>query len=199
MFKLGITGGLGSGKSLASEYFARKGAVVFDADVEAKTHLHNSKSLQRKLINVFGNKITSEYDKIDFKLLAETAFANKMDQQILNGIIWPEVYILVEKAAKKALAENADLLVVDAALILEAKYTSLFDKILLIAADREIKIERARARGNLSEEQIYKRIKLQLTDAEKRKLADHTIMNNGTIKQLYSKLGRFYKKIILGP
>ncbi len=196
MIKLGITGGLGSGKSLAAEFFARKGAAVFDADAEAKHHLHNSKSLQRKLINVFGKKITNDQDKLDYKLLAEAAFASKMDQQILNGIVWPEIYILVEKAAEKAQQQNEDLFVVDAALLLEAKFTGLFDKILLIAADREIKIERALARGNLSEEQIHKRISLQLTDAEKRKLADHTILNNGTIRQFYGKLERFARKYL---
>ena len=97
MYKLGITGGIGSGKSTAADFFKKNGAEVFNADREAKKHLKHTKILQNRIIGAFGQKIV-ENNKLSIKKLAEVAFSSKIDQNILNGLMWPEVFILVEKA-----------------------------------------------------------------------------------------------------
>jgi len=196
MFKLGITGGLGSGKSEAARFFSKRGAVVFDADIEAKNHLHRAKSLHKKLVRDLGDGITDHAGNLDFKRLASIAFAHEEKQQILNQIIWPEVKILIKKAAITAEADNTQIFIVDAALMLEAKHGHLYDAILLIACEDKIKIQRALKRGNLSEEQIMRRLKLQMKDVDKRLLVDYIIENNGSIQFLQEQLSRVHSKIL---
>ena len=197
MIKIGVTGGLGSGKTTAARFFASKGAAIFDADYEAKVHMLHSNSLQKKLINMFGNSIRNSRNKLDFAALAAIAFENPLDQKILNGIIWPEVFLLVEKAAQKYESEGTKLFATDAALLIEAKYTHFFDYVLLITADYSTRIKRAHRRGNISDEQIKKRIKLQMTDEEKKPFASHWIENNGSIDQFISNLEAFYSGLSL--
>ena len=98
MFKLGITGGIGSGKTTGANFFHKKGAVVFDADIAAKTHLRNSPALQSRIISTFGPKVCLK-NKLDFKKLSEAAFASPMDQKILNGLVWPELNFIKMSAA----------------------------------------------------------------------------------------------------
>lgn len=195
MYRLGLTGGLGSGKSTAARFFAERGAVVFDADQEAKKLLQTSLSLQKKLIDIFGSRITDSAGNLDFGQLALTAFASEKDQQTLNQLIWPEVYLLIEKADREALSGDTKLFVVDAALLIEAQFLKLFQTILLITADREVRIKRALQRGNLSRDQIEKRMQLQWTDSEKKKFAHHTISNNGTVDEFYDALNLFYASL----
>ena len=97
MYKLGITGGVSSGKTTAAEYFRLKeGSFVFNADKESKRHLKNSKGLQKKIINSFGQGVV-ENNKLVLELLAKKAFSNEINHKILNGIMWPEIFILISK------------------------------------------------------------------------------------------------------
>jgi len=196
MFKLGITGGLGSGKSLAASFFAENGAFVFDADHEAKRHLKTSKSTQRNIINSFGEGVINPAGDLDFKLLAKTAFKHTDRQQILNRILWPEVESLISEASVTAENNGYELFVVDAALLIEANFKDIFDALLVITASEEIRIERARMRGNLTVEQIRKRMQLQLPDAEKVKAADYIIENNGTVSQYRAGLAELFHNIL---
>ena len=97
MYKLGITGGIGAGKSTACGYFAKMGAFVFNADKEAKKHLKKSITLQHRIIDAFGQDVVSN-NKLSIKHLAEVAFSSKLEQNILNGLMWPEIFILVDNA-----------------------------------------------------------------------------------------------------
>ena len=191
MFKIGITGGIGSGKTTAAKILKRKlNAYLFDADKEAKNHLLSSIPLQNKLINVFGNHVQGENDKLDTKLLAKHAFENEINQQLLNGILWPEVYILIEEAIQTAMDENYKTFIVDAALLIEAGLANQFDKIILITAPEEMRLNRAIRRKNLSTEQIKKRASLQWPDEKKRVHADLIIKNDGTTDTLQKRLIR---------
>ncbi len=191
MIKLGITGGIGAGKTTASTFFKKKGAVIFNADKEAKNHLKKSITLQHKIINALGNKVT-ETGKLDFKRLADVAFNSPIDQQILNGLLWPEVYILIENAGITAKQQGCKLFVVDAALLIEAGFTAYFDHVLLVIAEKYLRIHRAIKRKNLPLEQIQKRMRLQMDEDEKRKHSTYIVENNGDLNQLYSQLKKFY-------
>ena len=195
MFKLGITGGIGSGKTTATSYLKKKHVFVFDADKEAKYHLQNSISLQHKISNAFGADLKIKPGSINLKELGRRAFLNKKEQSILNGIMWPEIYILIEK--KIISVENKyKIFIVDAALIFEANLQNLFDEILLITADEEIRINRSSNRLNLPKTQIKNRLKLQIDEEKKKCLSNHVIENNGTIRELTKKLRIFYSEIL---
>ena len=197
MFKLGVTGGMGSGKSTATHYFQRKGAIIFDADEEAKQYLLSNIDLQNRIIDTFGVQVT-QGGNLDLSKLAEYVFSRKQYQDALNKIIWPEVYAIIQSAAEKASHNDTDLFVVDAALIFEAGYTNFFNSILLITAHQSIRINRLLLRKNIPRNQIEKRMALQMPESEKKKLSKTTIENNEGIKELYMKLEKFYNNLNVG-
>ena len=192
MIKLGITGGISCGKSTAALYLLEKdGTYVFNADRESKKHLKSSLNLQKKLIHVFGNKIVSN-KKLNLDLLAKEAFSNETNHKILNGIMWPEILILMNRSYEAVKKKKYKLFIVDAALIFEANFASFFDKTLLISTNNSIRIERAVKRNNLSLENIQNRIYLQMSEYKKKNLADIVISNNGSINNLNKKLDKLY-------
>ena len=194
MYKLGITGGIGSGKSTAAEFFMRKGAVVFDADVEAKHHIQKTESVQKLIINNFGSQITTD-NHLDLNKLSKIAFSSDKNQKILNGIVWPEVSLLMYNAAYKAENKCVKLFIVDAALLLEARFTEFFNSILLITAEESVRYNRILLRENIPEDQIEKRMAFQMPESQKKKLAHTTIENNGDVPELYTKLELFWGKL----
>ncbi len=194
MYKLGITGGIGSGKSTAADFFKKMGAEIFNADKEAKSHLKKTSSIQHKIIDAFGKKILSN-NKISFQKLAEIAFSNKVEQSILNGIMWPEIFILIDKAISECDKKGAHLFVLDAAMIYEANFQTIMDSTLLISTTKKNRIQRALKRSNIPLEQIQNRMSLQMPETKKKELAENIIENNGTIETFNEKLYDFYKKI----
>ena len=198
MYKLGITGGIGSGKTSASDFLLKslKSVYVFNADKESKNHLKNSISLQHRLINKFGSDITDN-NKLNIQKLADVAFSNKINQEILNGIMWSEVFILINNKILDCKKNDISLFVLDAAMIFEAKLEHMFDSTLLITADKDTRLKRAVKRHNISLEQIKSRMSLQLSEVKKKDKADYIINNNGTIKKLENRLKKFYSELNL--
>jgi len=196
VYKLGITGGIGSGKSTASEFFKKKGAFIFDADSEAKNLFTNNTNLTQRVIATFGHQVTTN-NQLDLKRLSELVFSSKSLQNQLNEIIWPEVSQLMIEAAQKAENVGMKLFIVDAALLLEAGFIEFFNSILLITADKPIRIERILNRKNIPEDQIEKRMALQMPESEKKKLAHHIIENNGTLSELNEKLENYWESLNL--
>tara|TARA_Y100000780_G_scaffold230726_1_gene253600 strand:- start:983 stop:1579 length:597 start_codon:yes stop_codon:yes gene_type:complete len=196
VYKLGITGGIGSGKSTASEFFKKKGAFIFDADSEAKNLFTNNTNLTQRVIATFGSQVTTN-NQLDLKRLSELVFSSKSLQNKLNEIIWPEVSQLMIEAAQKAENVGLKLFIVDAALLLEAGFIEFFNSILLITADKSTRIERILNRKNIPEDQIEKRMALQMPESEKKKLAHHIIENNGTLSELNEKLENYWESLNL--
>lgn len=196
MIKIGVTGNIGSGKTTLTNFFDNKKAYIFNADKEAKNHLSKHSVLQKKIINIFGNQIVTS-NNLDFKKLAQIAFENKNNQKILNGIVWPEVSILIDKALKEAQIKKYDFFIVDAALLFEANFNHFFDFIILVTAKRKIRLNRALKRNNLDLSQIKKRMNLQLSDQKKIKLSDFVICNNKDKKNLEVEFNKVLNEIIL--
>ena len=196
MLKIGVTGGISSRKTTICEYLNKKNDVfIFNADKESKRHLKKSIIIQKKLIHIFTEKIIQN-KKINFDLLAKEAFSNSTNHKILNGILWPEIYILINNAFEKAKIKQYKLFIVDAALIFEANFTNFFDKTVLIVTNKEKRIDRAITRNNLSLESIQNRMNLQMSDNKKKKLSDIIIYNNGDMKSLYKKIDKLYKNLL---
>ena len=196
MIKIGITGGIASGKTTTSFFFKDKGAYIFNADKESKKHLKKSLALQKKIISIFGNDIVIDH-KIDFSKLADIAFSSKINHNILNGILWPELFLLITEVYNSIKKNNKhSAFIVDAALIFEANFTSFFDYIILITAKKDIRLSRAVKRKNISLENIQNRIALQMSEKEKKKNTNYIINNNTSIENLHKKLEVLSKELL---
>ena len=194
MIKIGVTGNIGSGKTTLTQYFKNKNSYIFNADKEAKKHLKKHSVLQKKIINTFGNQVITS-NNLDFKKLALIAFKNKKNQEILNGIVWPEVSRLIESSLTQAKNEKRNFFIVDAALLFEANFNHFFDYIILVTADKKIRLNRALKRNNLDLSQIKKRMSLQLSDNEKIKQSDYVIDNNKDKKNFKLEFDKIIMKI----
>ena len=194
MYKLGITGGIGSGKSTASEFFKKKGAFIFNADSEAKNLYTNNSNLSQSIVATFGSQVTTK-KQLDLKRLSVLVFSSKSLQDKLNKIVWPEVSSVMIDAAEKAQNEGVTLFIVDAALLIEAGFNDFFNSILLITADKSMRLNRILLRKNIPENQIEKRMALQMPESEKQKQAQTTIKNNGNMQELHTQLELFWKKL----
>ena len=194
MYKLGITGGIGSGKSTASEFFEKKGAFIFDADSEAKNLLANNSNLSQRIIATFGSQVTTK-KQLNLKRLSALVFSSSSLQNKLNNIVWPEVLGVMIDAAEKAENDGVTLFIVDAALLIEAGFNDFFNSILLITADKSMRLNRILLRKNIPENQIEKRMALQMPESEKQKQAQTTIKNNGNMQELHTQLELFWKKL----
>ena len=194
MYKLGITGGIGSGKSTASEFFKKKGAFIFDADSEAKHLFTNNSNLSQRIIATFGSRVTTK-KQLDLKRLSTLVFSSQSLQNKLNNIVWPEVSSVMIDAAEKAKNNGITLFIVDAALLIEAGFNDFSNSILLITADKSMRLNRILLRKNIPENQIEKRMALQMPESEKQKQAQTTIKNNGNMQELHTQLELFWKKL----
>ena len=196
MLRIGITGGLGSGKSEVTAFFKQKGARVFDADLEAKLILLHSEGVQKAVIAAFGDTVLNEVGDLDFQRLARHAFANSDRQRRLNDIMHPEVILAADKAMILAEQDGVAMFILDAPLLFEAKLEEYLDLTVVVIADQQVRVKRALERGNLPEEDILRRIQLQMPDKEKLARADLVVTNNGTLEQLQAELEALYSNII---
>jgi dephospho-CoA kinase len=190
---VGVTGGLGSGKTTACKFFEERGAYIFDADKVAKELLKNNTELQKRISDEFGVEIL-ENGEVDTQKLAKVAFASEENQNILNNIVHP--YVIDEFNKRLEEVDNeTKLFVVDAPLIFESGFDSHLDHTVLIYAKYKTKLVRALRRGKLSREQIIKRMELQMPDEEKKELASYVINNDGTVEQLKEAVYRLYNEL----
>ena len=198
MLKVGITGGIGSGKSTASNRMADWGAYVFDADKEAKNILIENNRDYRKIIDQFSSDIINQDDTINQKKLAKIAFSNKKNQMALNSILHPYVFHLIDKKyAKIKNKKDISIFVVDAALIFETGLDKQLDYIVLVSAKFDLRMSRTIKRRSISYKEIKRRMDLQLPEKSKIKMADFVINNNHGEKELMKQVDEIYKEIIL--
>ena len=189
---LGLTGGIGSGKSTASKIFISMGIKVFDADVIAKKILETDiikneikERLGKKFIDINKNNLNKE-------LLKKEVFHNKKKLEILNEIIHPKV---IEKYKKLYFEykETNEIIVFDVPLLFEVNLEKYCNKVLVIDIDPEIQMNRIKARDGIDIELIKKIIEAQMLLEEKIKKGDIIINNNGKIEELEEKI----RKVII--
>jgi len=190
---LGVTGGLGSGKSTACKFLADKGAYIFDADQIAKQLMESDPDIRTEVAATFGSDLYQN-GKLDTRKLAQRAFISEIEQRQLNDIVHPRVVEYFQQESEK-LRDQYDLVVMDAPLIFESGFDSRLDHTLLIYTKYKIRLERAIRRGNLSREDILRRIDLQMPEEDKRELAEFVIENNGTDEQLKVAVEELYDRL----
>lgn len=184
MVKIGVTGGIGSGKTIVCEVLRLHGIPVYDADLEAKKLNDTSPVVREKLIEAFGSDLYRN-NILDRKKLAQLIFNNEENLRKTNSIIHPELAKHFKEWVEHR--KHHPVIAIDAAVLFEAGFHSLVDKTIVVLAPLETRIERAVKRGNLTQDQITARANSQMNDDEKVKLADFVIYNDGNhslIKQV---------------
>lgn len=176
MITLGVTGGIGSGKSVVCEVLRLHNIPVYDADVEAKNLNDTSSVIREKLIEAFGSELYPN-NKLDRQKFARLIFNNEDNLRRANSIIHPELAKHFLEWTKQH--RHCPIVAMDAAVLLEAGFQQVLDKIIVVLAPLDTRIERALKRGNLSKEQITARANNQMSDEEKVKHADFIIHNDG--------------------
>lgn len=196
MLRIGLTGGIGSGKSTASHYFESLGAYVMNADVSAKEMIDNNETVQHELISEFGTDVIDGTGRVNKKKLARVAFQDEDHSFRLNSVVHPYIYNLIDQEFNRVLQTGKhDLFIVDGALIFESGYDSHLDYIIVVTAQLKHRMERALGRKTLSREEILKRIEFQWSEEEKVNLADFVIHNDGTEDELKQNVGSLIKKL----
>jgi len=197
MLRVGLTGGIGSGKSTASQHFNSLGAYVINADEEAKNLISTNETVQNELIAEFGTDIIDGTGSVNKKKLARIAFQDQDHQQRLNSVVHPYIYNLIDKEFNQVLnVGKHDIFIVDGALIFESGYDVHLDYVIVVTAQLKHRMERALGRETLSREEILKRIEFQWPEKEKVNLADFVVHNDGTEKKLHKNIEGLVKKLI---
>ena len=175
MIKLGVTGGIGSGKSVVCEVLRLHDIPVYDADLEAKRLNDTSPVIREKLIEAFGAELYKN-DKLDRKKLAQLIFNDEKNLHRVNSIIHPELAKHFEKWTDERIEHP--IAAIDAAVLFEAGFQQFVDKTITVFSPVETRIERVVKRDNLTREHILSRINSQMSDEEKIRLSDFVIIND---------------------
>jgi dephospho-CoA kinase len=189
---LGLSGGIGSGKSTVAKIFADLGAVVIDADAISREVLEPGQIGYENTILTFGESVLSESGSIDRKKLAELVFQNPAQLAKLEAIIHPAVIGRVAQI-RESLPASA-IVVYDTPLLVEKNLKSQFDKVIIVLADEQIRKERLVTRG-LELPDIEARISNQATDSQRSDVADYIIYNDGTLAQLQDNVTKVWKQL----
>lgn len=175
MIKVGITGGIGSGKSVVASLLNLYGIPVYVADTESKILVDTSQLIREKLTALLGSDI---YDGkgLNRKLLASYIFTDTKLREKVNAIIHSEVN---RHFAAWVEVQGKEVCAIESAILFESGFNLVVDKVLMVYAPREIRIERATLRDDASREDIIRRIDSQMSDERKKELSDYIIYNDG--------------------
>ena len=184
-FKIAVTGGIGSGKSEFCNFLKEKGYPVIYADEIAKEIITNNEEVIKRIKSAFGEKSYLN-SKPDIQYLSEVVFSDPAKVKQINSIIHPFVIDIQNREMERLLKTN-DFVFLEAALIYEAEAEEEFDFVIVITSDKEKKIERVRRQRGLPETEIIKRMNNQIPDELKKKWADFTFENNGSLEELKFK------------
>jgi dephospho-CoA kinase len=185
MLTIGLTGGIGSGKSTVAQILGEFGAPILDADKVAHTTYAPDAPAYAAVVAAFGADIVALDRTIDRKKLGAVVFGNAERLNKLTSIVWPATFESIRRNVAELRANGAKLpIVVEAAILIEANWHPLFDEIWLVRASREQVIARIESQRGLKPAETEARIRAQLSDEERAKHASLIIENNGSIEEL---------------
>ena len=171
---IGLTGGIGSGKSVVAKIFSTLGIPVFNADEAAKQIMQTSPEIKIKLIQQFGAAIYNELG-LDKEKLAAIVFNDPFQLQLLNAIVHP---VTIQAAKDWAAKQNSPYVIKEAALIFESGAADGLFKVIGVTAPLSLKIQRVMQRDGVSKDQVEARMQHQISDTIKMRLCDYVIQNN---------------------
>jgi dephospho-CoA kinase len=196
MFWIGLTGGLGTGKSTVAQMLRDRGFVVIDADEMARLALRPGSKGLAKVVNRFGPEVLESSGELNRRQLGAKVFAEAKALADLEAIVHPEVRRLTGEKRQEAQAQGHKLAFYDVPLLFEKKMQKDFDKIVVVTADRKQQIERTIARDGLSEYEIERRLFNQMPIVDKVKQAHFVIDNTGARSELAKQLDTVLAQLI---
>ena len=176
MLKIGITGGIGSGKTTVCKVFELLGVPVFYADDIAKSIMNTDSVLKDGIIRAFGEQSYSDQGELNRKHISAIVFNNPAELEKLNGLVHPAVFRAFDQWIMKH--SNAAYVIKEAALLFESDSYKMCDLSILVVSPIESRIKRVQARDGISSEDVQLRIDRQFNDEQKMKLADYILMND---------------------
>ncbi len=198
MLKIGLTGGIGSGKTAVSDQFQRLGINIIDTDIISRELMNHDQAVIKKVVEVFSDKVLDGNGAVDRKKLAQIVFSNKEQKQQLENILHPAIRNEVNRQIQSfSLHKNPPkYLIVVIPLLLETGFTDLIDRILVVIAEENIRVERIKQRDNRTLAEIRAIISSQVNDKKRILAADDIIENNNNFKQLESQVRIIHKKYL---
>ena len=197
MLKVGLTGGIASGKSTVSEAFARLGAKVLDADEVAREVVLPGKPAWTKLRHTFGSEFFHPDGRLNRNKLRRLVFANPEERSKLNAIVHPEVMKEINRRFEQLTtsAEHAVVLV-DIPLLIEVGVAHRFDKVVVVYANESVQVMRLMQRDGLSREEARQALSVQIDLRGKAKKADFVIDNSGTPGETQAQVEKVWQELL---
>jgi dephospho-CoA kinase len=177
MLKVGITGGIGSGKTTVCQIFEKLGVPIYYADTRARELMEDDKQLRESIQEVFGKEVYSD-GKLNRKLLAEIVFGDEQKLLHLNGLVHPVVFRDNQSWNEVLAKKNYPYTLKEAALLVESGSYLTLDKLIVVSAPEEDRIKRVMARDEATRDQVLARIRAQMPEEQKVKYADYVIYND---------------------
>ncbi|HSR58857.1 MAG TPA: dephospho-CoA kinase [Candidatus Binataceae bacterium] len=198
MLTIGLTGGIGSGKTTVIRLLAALGAPTIDADKVAHATYAPGGPAYDGVVAAFGKEILAADGTIDRGKLGPIVFADRSALGRLTAIVWPKTLERMREMISEMRAKGErNPIVVEAAILIEANWQPLFDEIWLVTASKERVIERVERDRGLKPEQTEARIRAQFPESERRKHATLIIENDGTIEQLQQKVAQLWAAALI--
>lgn len=194
MLRVGLTGGIGSGKSTVTAMLREHGLPVIEADDIAHELIRPGEPAYNEILQVFGKEIVQENAEIDRKRLAAVVFGSREKLERLNRIVHPRVLERAEQWLGEREKEGARIAVVEAPLLVEAGFHQRLDRLVVVWCGREQQEERL-ARKGMSREEIDRRIAAQMDIEQKKALANEVIDNSGTIQETRAQVDALVRRL----
>lgn len=196
MLKVGLTGGIATGKSYVLSVLSELGCEAIDADTVAHQVIEPGRPAYLDIVNHFGDEILNEDGAINRAALGAIVFGNKDAREKLNAIVHPRVYeAQVEWLDQVARRDPSAIAVVDAALMIETGSYRRFDKLIVVYCDLELQVQRLMERNNFTREQAMSRISAQMPSEEKLKFADYAINTSDGFEDTRRQTENIYEKL----
>lgn len=194
MLKIGLTGGIGSGKSTVTEIFSSLGITVIDADRIAHQLTQSGSDSCNDIKQLLGEEYIDAQGNLDRKKIAQTIFSDPEKKAALEKILHPRIKQQMQQAVSQA--KHSPYIILAVPLLLESQFTDLVDRILVIDADDEIRIRRTQQRDNSTEAQIRRIMNQQIDRHRRLQQADDILHNNGSVADLRHAVSRLHEKYL---
>jgi dephospho-CoA kinase len=184
---IGLTGGIGSGKSTVAGLLARLGAAIIDADKIGHYILDTDRLVRQQVVAAFGQRILNTDESVNRRELGRIVFTDSSSLSLLNRIMHPPIYRAVKTELEQYKQQQAMVVVIEAPLLIEASWATMMDAVWVVTASQTNILERLESSG-LSHAEIMERIRSQLTEDEMAKMADVIINNDYSPDELKHKV-----------
>lgn len=192
MLVIGLTGGIGTGKTQVAKVLEELGAVIINADLIGHEAYQSHTGTWRKIVEAFGEEVLAPGGEVDRKKLGAIVFKDPEALRRLNAIVHPRMYEMLRERIEKCRAQGRCVVVVEAAILLEANWTPLVNEVWVVTAPEEQIVQRLQARSSLDAEAVRARIRSQMPQSERVKHADVVINNDGSMAQLRTQVQQIW-------